>query len=110
MNVRFEISHSGTKKQRREDALLYWKNEGPEFAECEATSGFCHMVSNSFDIMNSRELCSSKPLKNAISTKTLHQYEAFTNKFTHFIENFEFFRWYRRCKIKRQKRKQVLEE
>lgn len=69
------------------DALIYVKSIDTNFEGCEATSEFCKMINNAFDIINSRKLYSLKPFNRAISNDTIDKYEEFTFKFWAYIED-----------------------
>lgn len=60
------------------DALMYVKSTDPNFERCEATSKFCKMLIDAFDILNIRRLYSTKPYNGAIS------------KFCAYVEDLKF--------------------
>jgi len=72
------------------DALIYVKSIDTNFEGCEATSEFCKMINNAFDILNSRKLYSLKPFNRTISDDTIEKYEEISYKFCAYIEDLKF--------------------
>ncbi|CAI6375887.1 unnamed protein product [Macrosiphum euphorbiae] len=87
MNVRLAAQ---TLSQSVCDSLKFMSTVDSSFEDSSATSEFCAMINNAFDITNSRSKFSKKPFNKAISEETFEKYEEFMKEFKIYIKGLSF--------------------
>lgn len=61
-----------------------------KFEGCKATTEFCKIINNAFDILNRRKLYSKKPYNSAINNDNFEKYQLFTMEFQKYINDLKF--------------------
>jgi len=72
------------------DGILFTKIKDPLFDGCSATTEFCRMFNNAFDILNARNKFSTPPYKRTITVESYKKYEQFYKDFKSYTTQLKF--------------------